>query len=495
MNILLFSAILFFALGVLLWFKNSYRLSFLSIFTGGFVIALHAIFLDDFLHPFDERYHALVALNAMKDPFHLKLVPELLTSWNTHTYLSTRTWLHKQPLFTWQMALGMKVFGTSVYGMRSASVLMFLVLGFAVYRACKLYFPKSAVWCILIVYSSPFLLLLTTGRKGMDHNDIAFAAYTSLAFWAFISYTKKPNLKYAVALGIACGAAMLTKWLAGSLVMFSFGLYLLLTKNYSLKGWKHLISAALIALAVFTPWQIYSYLQFPELFIHEWKYNSLHFSQALEGHQHNWNYHLIVWSEEFLALLILSLGSVFTHRKIPKSPQTIWLTVAISFVAVLLFYTIAATKLKAFTIILVPYAAFLAAQFMEWALSKPKRKLVIIPILALIFIKFFVSYVNDSPNEKSVNQEIKYKVFCENLREKLPPETVVFNTPPYKFTEMTFYTHLTSYDKLPSKTDIDNIHKLGREACILIPPDQQVDSLLATRTIIISADSIQSLYP
>lgn len=495
MNTLLFSAILFFALGAFLWFKNRYRFSSVSIFFGGFVITLHAIFLDDFLHPFDERYHALVALNAITDPFHLKLVPEVLTSWNTNTYLSTHTWLHKQPLFTWQMAFGIELFGTSVFGMRSSSALMFLVLGFAVYRACKLYFPKSGVWCMLIVYSSPFLLLLTSGRKGMDHNDIAFAAYTSLAFWAFISYTKRPVLKYAIALGVACGAAMLTKWLAGSLTLFSFGLYLLLTKNFSLKHWKHLISAALIALVLFAPWQIYSYLQFPELFIHEWKYNSLHFSKALEGHHHNWNYHLVVWGEEFLALLLLSLGSAFTYHKLPKPYHTTWLTVAISFVAVLLFYTIAATKLKAFTIILMPYAAFLAAQFMEWALFKPKRKWVIIPILALIFIKFFVSYANDVPNEKSVNQELRYKAFCEHLREKLPPKTVIFNTPPYKFTEMTFYTHLTSYDKLPSKTDIDNIHKLGREVCILMPPDQQVDSLLASRTIIISADSIQSFYP
>ena len=117
----------------------------------------------------------------------------------------------------------MKVFGTSLQGMRSSSVLMFLMIGISVYYSTKQYFPKASTWMMFLVYTSPMLILLTNGRKGMDHNDIAFISWISISFWVFITYTRKPMSKYALVIGLACGAAMLTKWLAGSLILFSLG--------------------------------------------------------------------------------------------------------------------------------------------------------------------------------------------------------------------------------------------------------------------------------
>ena len=93
-------------LAVFFWFKSRTALSFWIVFLAGAFIAFHAIFQDNYLHPWDERYHAVVALNAMQDPFHLKLMPERLIDWWPYeAWYANYTWLHKQPLFTWQMAL------------------------------------------------------------------------------------------------------------------------------------------------------------------------------------------------------------------------------------------------------------------------------------------------------------------------------------------------------------------------------------------------------
>ncbi|WP_417590464.1 ArnT family glycosyltransferase [Owenweeksia hongkongensis] len=496
MNILLFCSILLFMIGGLLWYRQSYNFSFFTILGGGILVAIHSIFLDDYLHPWDERYHAVVALNAMTDPFHLKLMPtNYITSWPYQAWYATYTWLHKQPLFTWQMALGMKVFGTSLQGMRSASVVMFLVMGLAVYKATKLYFPKASHWLMLIVFTSPMLLLLVNGRQGMDHNDLAFASYTSLAFWAFLSYTKVPQLKYAIAIGLACGAAMLTKWLAGSLVLFSFGLFLLLTKNFTLKSWRDLFLSGLSSLLVFVPWQLYSYLRFPDLFIKEWEYNSLHFSHTVEEHYHAWNYHFVVWAEQFLILVLLALGTLSIARSLRREHRPILITAAVSFFAVLIFYTIAATKLKAFTIILIPYAAFLAAPFIEWLWAARKRKFVFLLIVAIISIKFFVTYVNESEPQLTIERSEKYREFALEVKNNIPENSVIFNTPSMLFADMIFYTHSTAYDRLPTLDEVELLQSLDKTICILVAPNQQIDSSLSSRSILIPADSIHFFYP
>ncbi|MDZ7848089.1 MAG: hypothetical protein U5L96_15785 [Owenweeksia sp.] len=46
-------------------------------FCSWLVLALHAVIRDDYLHLWDERYHALVALHAMDTPFHPGFYPKM----------------------------------------------------------------------------------------------------------------------------------------------------------------------------------------------------------------------------------------------------------------------------------------------------------------------------------------------------------------------------------------------------------------------------------
>src|SRR6185312_9273700 len=137
------------------------------------------IYLDPFLHVWDEKFHALVARNMMGNPFKPMLVKNPLVPFDYRIWVYNHIWLHKQPLFLWQMALSMKLFGVSEFTLRYPSVLMGTLAVWLVYRICLLLTKdtKTAFTAALFTCFSCLLLEFTSGFQGMDANDIAFIFY------------------------------------------------------------------------------------------------------------------------------------------------------------------------------------------------------------------------------------------------------------------------------------------------------------------------------
>lgn len=496
LTILFILSIVSFISGVFFWLKGSQKIGFWLTLLGGAFLAIHSIFFDNYIHPWDERYHAVVALNAMEDPFHLKLMPEKLIDWWPYdAWYANYTWLHKQPLFTWQMALGMKVFGTSLQGMRSASVLMFLLLGIAVYRSTKLYYPKVAIWPTIFVYTSPFLLFLVNGRQGIDHNDIAFISWTAVAFWAFISYTKKPTLKYALAIGLACGAAMLTKWLAGSLLLFTTGLYFILHKDFRLKSWLHLFSAGCLAMLLFLPWQIYNYTHHTALFLQEWEYNGLHFFEIVEDHEHPWYYHFEIWFDEFRALAIAFICFLLILKIIIRKNRVLILTLLLSVLAVMTFYGLASTKLAAFTILLIPFVTFLVAAFLASFRNTLVSKLGLLTLLTIVGYNIYHNYLQTHEPELTIERSILVKNLGIELKNTLPENAVIFNAPSMMYADFIFFTQRLTYDRVPSIDEVEKAKNNGKEVYILSPEGVKIPKEIREQATLVDASSIQFYYP
>jgi 4-amino-4-deoxy-L-arabinose transferase-like glycosyltransferase len=80
--------------------------------------------LDHFLILWDEQYHALVAKNMLKNPFKPTLYPVELLDYDYRNWSANYIWLHKQPLFLWQIALSLKIFGTTELAVRLPSILL-----------------------------------------------------------------------------------------------------------------------------------------------------------------------------------------------------------------------------------------------------------------------------------------------------------------------------------------------------------------------------------
>ncbi len=102
------------------YFKDKgYKFALFVIIIFGFFLRILTAKLDPFLHPWDERFHALVSRNLMHSPFKpmLRAFP-VTDNFDINEWCCNHIWLHKQPLFMWQMALSMKAFGIKILNSR-----------------------------------------------------------------------------------------------------------------------------------------------------------------------------------------------------------------------------------------------------------------------------------------------------------------------------------------------------------------------------------------
>ena len=104
---LLLGSLLSFILSFAFLAKNN-SLSSLFLFVSGILVYSYGALLDDFLNVWDERYHALVAKNMIDHPFTPMLYADPVLDQEYSGWFKGHVWLHKQPLFMWQMALSMK---------------------------------------------------------------------------------------------------------------------------------------------------------------------------------------------------------------------------------------------------------------------------------------------------------------------------------------------------------------------------------------------------
>jgi 4-amino-4-deoxy-L-arabinose transferase len=327
--------------------------------------AAFALF-SPFLYTWDEQYHALVAKHAAMNPLQPKLYLSNQGNMPQLDWSNSIIWLHKQPLFTWQMALSIKLFGANVFAVRLPAILMHGILTLVVYRSGKLIFnKKTGLIGALIVMHSSYLLGLLSGRIGTDHNDYVFLVYITLSFWAFFEWRNSSDKSWLKWIGIFVGCAVLTKWLVGFLVFFGWGIILIVEfwKKKDLTQFWAIMRSLAFAIGVFLPWQIYTFLRFPEIAKSEMHYNSLHFLDPVEGHDGNWFFHFeqvpsLYFLTPFL-LLCLSLGIFFMlKRKIDWSKVTFLLA---SIFMIYVFFTIAQTKMPSFTIPAIPLVSLVIA--------------------------------------------------------------------------------------------------------------------------------------
>ena len=103
--------------------KDKQKAAIILLLASAFLLRLLMISLDPYLHEWDERIHALVAKHMIIDPFKPMLIPEHLLPFDKNDVSYTDIWVHKQPLFLWQMALSMKLFGVNLVAMRLPSAL------------------------------------------------------------------------------------------------------------------------------------------------------------------------------------------------------------------------------------------------------------------------------------------------------------------------------------------------------------------------------------
>jgi len=262
----------------------------------------YPLLIDNNIHEWDEKYHALVAKNLASDLSVPRLyripVMEKHRSWT-----KCNEWLSKGPVGLYSMALGCRLFGGDIIAIRIVSMIYFLLSCMVTFLLGKFISPGVALLSVFFMAINGLYITSNSGMISSDHIDTAFVFYISLSIYLLASYhlfTKKILLCIG---GISIGVAFLVKWVAVFFIC-PWMLYMLWRKR---TGPKPLV---LFIMGVSAPVMIYfSYAlcYYPDeiiLFVKS-LYKPILFS--IQGHSGYWYYYLLSFSKIYGEIILLGL--------------------------------------------------------------------------------------------------------------------------------------------------------------------------------------------
>ncbi|MDX9892632.1 MAG: glycosyltransferase family 39 protein [Bacteroidales bacterium] len=480
--------------------KNRFALFFLL--CTALSLFIFAALLDPYLNLWDERIHALVAKNSMDN----LLKPEFfqhpyVTECNYLNWTSAHIWLHKQPLFIWQMALSMKLFGVNEFAVRLPSVLMAAGSVLIGYRIGKLLInEKVAYYTAISITFSWFLLNLVSGYEGIEHNDVCFFFYVSASLWSFIEYIQSNRKwKWVIWIGFFAGCAVLTKWLTGLLVFFTWGVYILATYGFKIKQWKwtHILTAVVICSIIFIPWQIYIITHYYDAALFEYQYNSKHLFEQIEGQNTHFFFHfekipylylghkqLTPEGTTSLRTLVIILNAVILIFGLSRlvffiKKRNIRITILSTLLFIYLFFSFATTKMPAYTLIIGMIWFISLGMFIDFIMQcislwvrKKSIKMMIQTFFLLLFSFYMLNFTrirNQHTDDTIWRQDmITNKATFLRIKEQLPPNAIVFNLRGSgiyghngQYIEASFYIDRDVYPLPPKKETIQTLKSKG----------------------------------
>lgn len=330
------------------------KLAIYTMLIAAFFARLFISLLSNHLHWWDEQYHALVAKNLMEFPLKPMLYKNPVLAFDYKNWYENSIWLHKQPLFLWQIAMSLKIFGINTFALRLPSVVMSTLVTFFIFRIGQLTVNGSVGYFAGLLFAfSNYTIELSGGAIATDHNDVAFLFYICASIWAWIEYEHSHNNKkifFLVLVGLFSGCAVLVKWLTGLLVYVGWSFSILLVKERirQIKHYKHIICSFIISLIIFIPWQIYIHYTFPLESRYEFLYNARHFYEVLENHGGDYLFHLniseVVYGVGSYFLILSLIGfSLALNNKVYAIAFFTYLII------IYVIFSLAATKMTGFT--------------------------------------------------------------------------------------------------------------------------------------------------
>jgi 4-amino-4-deoxy-L-arabinose transferase-like glycosyltransferase len=358
--------------------KKNNRASLFCLFISAFTLRLVMISLDIFLHDWDERFHALVAKNMIVFPFKPMLrINPVLDNYDYTAWCCNHIWLHKQPLFLWQMALSMKLFGVNMLALRLPSALMGALLVFPTYQIGQYLFSRQTGYFAAVILTFAYYQLeLISGAIGMDHNDIAFLFYVIMSIWAYYEYQQSSdsmNMKWIFLIGFFSGCAILCKWLTGLLVYSGWGMSIILQliykKTLDKKQISDFFSSLLVTTIIFIPWQIYIHYTFSKESNYERAYNTKHVWQVVENHSGSVLYYVEKINLHYgnIFYLLIFIGLLLVIKQTYQNKIQTYLGFII--IPYFFFSIIAQTKLPTYVYFISPLVIIILGKAIEGILT------------------------------------------------------------------------------------------------------------------------------
>jgi 4-amino-4-deoxy-L-arabinose transferase len=465
-------------LSIFLFYRGQIRSALFLLFLGGFTFRLLITLIDPFVYSWDEQFHALVARNMMQFPFRPMLYRDPALPFDYRNWTGNGVWLHKPPLFLWQMALSMKCFGISVFSVRLPSAILSALCIPALYRIGKIVADEVRGYLAALLLAISYLHINTvSGIISTDQNDVVFMAYVLFSIWCWVEYENSGKKIWLIFAGLFSGCAVLVKWLIGLLVYAGWGTVTLCQaeKRRNRQSWYDMGLSALITVAVALPWQIYIHFQFP----HESAYETAENIKTLTdsfGHTGKWWFHFFMLRENytFLFLFLLVPGLfLFVRSKVKPAFQ---LAILVNVCLVYLFFSFVQTRMPLFCFIVSPLLLLICAFTLDRCFQWIKKILPgfskWIAALSLLVTSFFFLDIDRFEREHTNREKDNYyRLFhlrqieraraISGLLQSEGKHSVVFNCGLYNAATFMFYTGITAYDNFPSAEEVDVLIQKG----------------------------------
>jgi len=484
--------------------KDKKALLFLIL--GGFILFLFGSIVVPFLNGWDERFHALVAKNLLNHPFMPTLYDSCVLKMPYNNWDNFHVWLHKQPLFLWQIALSYKVFGVNEFALRFPNVILSTAVIYGAYRSGKLFINEQVGFLAgLLVATSPYLMGLVGGWNELDQNDAAFIAYISLSIWAWIEYLHTNNKWWIIFIGLFSGFAILCKWLVGMLVYLCWIVFALPRNKLHFKKYGDIITAFLLTTAIALPWQLFIFKRYPIEAKSEYQFNLAHILTPLEGHDGPLTYHISLIGELYGSLFIYLIIPAMVIFCLKTKNRILAISLVLSTLFVFIFFSLVKTKMPAFTLVtILPMYLFMAffIDFLIIQLQKfkfiyaQKQKIVLVFLLVLLFFRMDFNLLKKGylPYEKN---DVCYKTLSHNKAVfqnlHLSPSYVLFNVPGHHYIAAMFYTSSIAYNFTPSYQQYLEVKKANKEVALFHTITDAIPTFLKNDPgFILLKDSISS---
>ena len=406
-----------------------------------------------YLSEWDERYHALVARNAVERGWAPLLVAEPLAEPRPDDWRHAHVWLHKPPLATWLMAGSLALFGPSEPALRVPSALASILLVLAVFALARRFLsPDGALAAAAFCAWNARLIQLGAGARATDHVDLLFVVAVALGALAAFRASELRSAGRIALVGVATAAAYYTKE-TPSVVILAVFFFALCARGASWRARVAAPAASLgVALCLVLPWQLYVARAFPEVAAVARARGARYFLNVVDHQGGPWYYHLANLPLDFgwLAPVALAwLGWQAWRARPELRPLGYWLALVYG------IFTLAATKMQSYVLIAAPVVFVALGGFVFDALQSGsprwRRSLHALASLALVAGAALAVLRVEGPLEAKVLDPL----WARELRwlaaevEKLPPgKRAVFGVAwPI---ECMYYAHATCLSEPPT---------------------------------------------
>jgi 4-amino-4-deoxy-L-arabinose transferase-like glycosyltransferase len=429
--------------------KYKYSLLLIVILLAGLFIRFK-LSQDDFLHKWDERYHALVSKNLLLHPLKPTLYEDAPLEFDYKQWYSNHIWLHKQPLPLWLIAGSYKLFGISEFITRLPSLMLSGLAIFLTYLLGKLLFNKKVGLLGAFFFAVNGLIIeMGAGRVATDHYDILFLVFIEIAVLFAYHNSISKNYAYAILSGLFVSFAVLTKWLPGLIVLPIHYFFLLNAGFKPIKACQQIGASALASILVALPWQLYILHNFPIEAKWEYYHNWLHVSTELDGQSGGFLYYLDKIRINYSEIIYIPLSYfIYTlHKQRYKDYKLI--SLAIWVLIPILFFSLVKTKMQGYILFISPALFIITAKFffelMDELIPRFKNKILILSsrLVLVAIIVLPIRYCFERTGFGFKKADASDYDFAYKTVGMLPAKSVVINVKnPIEFM---FYNNCTAY--------------------------------------------------